>query len=522
MKTYKKIISLLVCVVLLFSFSVTAYAGSIVDTLDKSSFDPVLSPQKWHNVNQDVTAKDGKIIFPKESNANTKLVWKTPTAKSSYYKKLIEGDLTIKFTKLPANETFILGFAMKGIEPKVGGLGNIEVQFKNKGGIYVSVVSYASGEVTLAAPKKVGSVNSNLKISFLANTNDTFTLSVNGVSICKNLNLKSSAEGRVGFMQTGNCGAEISDLNFTSYAYDAPENVNIFEDFNDGEFNANLFTTSMPLYSQFPAFADIREYNGHKGLFWKNARCVYFSTNYCYSNFELSYDVVFQQNYDILSEDGRLIAKATPQYFVRLGCDANQMTYVNWSTSAYAKQVVLGNGNQFVVSGGDKHYGSFTKPGFNFFDEKTSEKGYTFKIKMVDGVLTGYAKWLSEKDFGDPIFVIDEKENPTPYGFVQIIGADNTTMMLDNIRVTNLDNDPNLIDVEFKTNKQELPKDFNYVPLEDVYMPETDAIEEAGFNFYIITVVVALVSVIAVVVTLLTTSIIRKKRLKKAGETADE
>lgn len=525
MKIYKRIVSLLICIILVLGLSIVASAGSAIVNLDNSSFaNDELSTQDWHNANEDIVVKKGKIIFPKDSSSGTKLVWKSPTVKSSYYDKLVEGSTTFKLTKLPAGETFALAFALKTIEPEIGSANTLELQFKNKGGIYASVVSYDAdaNPTTISSTKRVGSVGANLSVTFTITTDDKITLSINGTSLCKNANIKHTGEGRIGFIQTDGCVAEISAVNFKSYAYDTPENVNFSEDFNDSEWNINHFTSTMVAAVDYPGCADIQEYNGQKGMLWQNGRFVYLSTKYTYSNFEFSFDVPYQQNHTILDDEGNLVTRPMPYYYVRTGCESNEMEAINWSPSAYSKQVVLGNGNYLTVYSGSQHDGTFTKEGFNFFDEATSRKGYSLKFVMKDGVFTGYAKWMDEKSFGDPVFTVDQSDAPTPTGFIQIIGLDYTNMMIDNVKVKNLDYDPNLVEVDFLTNKEPFPEDYKYTPMDVVYMPQNNTEEEVGFNFWLIPAIAAGVAVIAVGVTVLVSAIARKKRIKKAGETVDE
>ena len=112
MKIYKKLLSLLLCVLLVTMVSISVSAGSAVDIVNKKSFEESINSGYWHNANEDVTAENGKIIFGKDTGEYTKLISKIAAGESNYYENVVAGKTVIKFKSLPSGVTFIMGFAL--------------------------------------------------------------------------------------------------------------------------------------------------------------------------------------------------------------------------------------------------------------------------------------------------------------------------------------------------------------------------------------------------------------------------
>jgi len=530
MKTYKKLLSLLLCVLIVCSASITAFAGSAIDKVDKESFKESLSGNYWHNANEDVIAENGKIVFGKDTSEYTKLISTVVAEKSNYYENVMAGKTVITFKSLPSGTTFIMAFALASVESTSGEAGNVEIEFTNKGGVAAAVKAYNdSGEAkTLASARRVGGFNEELTLEFACAADGKFTLTVNGNVVCSAAQSGSDFLGRFGFMQTGTTNLEISDVDVTIYNYDSPENTNITENFDDGEFNANELTMFMDNAAAYPAGTRIEEYGGQQALRWQNCNAVCLSTLHSYSNVMIEYDVLWQEN--TLKVDGEtIITSPTPAHSVRFGCEATNRS----STAA----ISIGIGGSNRVTGPNGAVWTTSHGVINYSDEENSGKGYSVKITLINNVVTVYLKWKADKEWIE-IGKSGKEDGVTPNGFVQILSGAKTNIVLDNLKITNLDAKPNLIEVEFKTNRfYDTLKDEEYIPLKKVYMETKEKkTEEKVFNFYLITAAAGAVAVLGVGLVLLIMLLKRKKAKKaalnvadlaadnneSAGETADE
>ena len=472
-------------------------------------------------------AENGKIVFGKDTSEFTKLISTVVAEESNYYENVLKGKTVINFKSLPSGTTFIMAFALASVESSSGEPGNVEIEFTNKGGVSAAVKSYNdSGEAkTLASARRVGGFGEDLTLDFACAADGKFTLSVNGVVVSNAVQSGSDFLGRFGFMQDGTTSIEISDVDVTIYNYDAPENTNIVEDFDDGEFNANELTMFMDGAAKYPAGTRIEEYQGQQALRWQNCNAVCLSTLYKYSNVMVEYDVLWQQN-SLVVDGETIVSNPTPAHSVRFGCEATNRS------SSSAISVGIGAKNQVTGPGGavwNKTHGVI-----NYSDEENASKGYSVKISLINNVLTVYLKWKADKEWIE-IGKYGQEDGVTPNGFVQILSGSGTNIVLDNLKITNLDAKPNIAEVEFKTNSfvDDL-KDDVYIPLKKVYMAEADKnVSEKIFNFYLITAAAGVVAVVGVGLVLLITLLKRKKAKKAAstvaetvdesvGETADE
>lgn len=517
MKRMKKIVPFLLCMGLILSSSMTVSAGSIINHLDKSSFASELDNANWHNANGDVYAENGQIIIPKESTEDTRLVWKSPIRDSGIYDLLMTANVKLRFDELPQGEKFALALGLKTVESMHGTSGNVEVVFSNNGGITAAVVVYDENgeEVTIAKEQSIGvSLKRDFAIDCSVRAGGKITVKVAGKTLCTNADMTVNGEGRVGFVQTGSCAVRITDVNFTNYDYDSPENCNIDEDFDDGEFNKNEFTVNLNNAKYYPAGAYITDYEGEKALYFQNGNVCYLSTKYKYSNFEMIFDVLYQKNSPDVDEDGNVIKKKMDNYLIRYGADSSEMNVVRWEAGVFAGQLVIGNSSRVAIG---EVVGSSENHAISSSDN--SKRGYTLKLAMIDGTLDVWIKWIDEKDYTH--LLTDTSANGvTPNGFIQIIGQDGANFIIDNLKITNKDQNQKLMQPEFASNIFRDVPDVEYEQQEIVYM-EVNEGEDTTFNWYLISIITFAAGIAAVGVTALILALKRKKYAKKAGDTYD-
>ena len=172
-------------------------------------------------------------------------------------------------------------------------------------------------------------------VTMCADTQRNLDISVNG-NVVFDLNEMPSLEGRLGFLKTGYCGANISGatLNFTHY--DRPVNPNLTEDFETEIYNNNLFTTNFISYVRYPAYIAVEDVDGNNALRFYNMKLGYFGTKYTYSNFELTFDVPYFLRNMVKDENGKMIASPTMEFLVSVGDDAQDFSGFGYATSVEA------------------------------------------------------------------------------------------------------------------------------------------------------------------------------------------
>ena len=461
---------LAVIMLLVFSISLSSLipaskseAGQRVTTLDASTIE---DSSYWYCPEGDVVTKDGKITFTESSEDYTKFISRLAMTANKNSEEFVIVGGSIKFNKMPSGQDFVLALGVQDIEPSLGDAENIEVKFQNKGGVKVSADAYdADGNRQVLSGMKNTGVAVGGKATFRVSiTKDSILkVSINGKSVIS-AKIPVSGSGKIAFMQTGGCAVEISEISIKGYEYDRPENTNVSEDFEKGldiskihilntyEHGGNLFK---------PGRVAVEEYDGNKMLMFANAAGYYFTTKYQYSNFEMSFDVPkMQLPEEMIYDDGS-------GYFYSFGIlfgisnDAN----VTWDETEAADGIHFGRG------------GRVTSVKTQLLD-KTSEahpiasenKPFSVKLSVIDGKVTVGLKWMEEKQY--ETVGTYTLESGSPLGYIRFSIPVITNMAIDNLKITNLDENPNVIETEYQ-NGIETFEDAKYEEFERVYKDTT-------------------------------------------------
>lgn len=504
MRRGKRIVSVLLTATLMTISALTPMetkAGSTTILLDGES----LVTSEWNNPEGDVVVEEGKLIFPDESTDYTRFIAKNPVKKEERATALVLLTASIKFNKLPQNKSFILAFGMSSIEAVTGDAGNIEVAFTNDGGIKAGITVYndeGKAEV-LVAPKNCGiSLNREAKVNVKITTDRKIEVSVNNTVVASG-KLPISGEGRVGFLQTGKCSAVVSNIELVHYEYDRPENTNIAEDFETGGIDVSKLTAKMLWASVNAQMGQVVEdYNGNQVLMHRNTGAAYIGTVYRYSNFEMTFDVPFLKVTKEYAEDGSLTSAGFDKLVVTLGGERADWDTVNWNLAA--ETIVLERGKVYSNSNKETILATMAK---NPFEQG---KPFSVKVSMIDSVVTVGMKWLEEKTFQT---VLQYKlKGGTPTGYVHIWAPSAANFSIDNLKITNLDEDANVIETEYKSGKIQVPEGKAPEPMERVYKK---AEEKQGLSWYLLIPATAGVGVIALLITALA---VRGRKKEKESE----
>lgn len=482
-------------------------AGSSDIIIDSSTYAEGLDTSVWSNPDNDIIIEQNALVFKNDSSELTRLITKSEARATEEIDELVKAEATIQFTSLPKDETFSMALGVRGIETLQGDIGNIEIGFTNNGGLNAAITYYnedCDAEVLVEA-KKCGSLTGKNLVEVVITTSKVLTLTVNGKKICTT-ELPVSGEGRVGFLQTGSCGAKLSNVRIVSHLYDSPENCDIYEDFENGDFNANLITAKMrgASYVCWPSGTAIEEYNGSKVFKTTNAGETYIGTKYTYSNFEISFDVPFLQRQNVLDEDGNQVIAMSNRFGISYGGTASDFDYTGYTDAV--TDVIWFNTTSTIASMKTAQTVDAAALGYPFF-RKDCDKGFSIKMTMQDSVVTVYMKWMDENQYKE-VFKY-QTSSMTPNGYLHIWSDGPSNIAIDNLKIVNKDLSPKLTNVEFKTSVIDGPGDFDYQPMKKEYAPVQ---EEKGFNWYLILPIVAGVCVVTLGAVIGITTMKNKKR----------
>ena len=469
-----------------------------------------LGTSEWNNPEGDVKVENDVLIFPEDSTEYTRFIAKTAAKQDKDFSVLLNASGIFNLKKLPAGKTFSFAFGLPGIESLPGEAGSVEVVFSNQGGIKIGIVAYDEdgNKVTVSEAKPCSmTINKAATVAVSISSDWVIKVQVNGKQLASG-KLPVSGEGRIGFLQTGECAVTISDLKITHYKYERPENTNISEDFEQGAMDTSKLTArTIADMGIFPAGQVVEEYNGNQVLMFRNTQNAYFGTLHKYSNFELTFDVPYIQTQTKFSEDGILEAGATDKIIVAFGLE--EADFTAWSGWKKAGESIS-CGKYFLQS---NNYDDESAAWKNHNPYQDGGRAFSIKVKVVDGVVTAGIKWMEERSFEELLHYTLPSGMPT--GYISIWAEGPANFAIDNLKITNLDTNPALIEVEYKNGKIEKPEDVEYIPMERVYAPQKQE-EKVGFSmWYCMPIGVAVVGIVALTIVALKG---RKHRKMKGGE----
>lgn len=465
---------LLTGIVLLGSmFDISAQAGIKTSVSEPITESKELNSTAWSFLG-DITTKDNKVIISSEtSDADTRFISKTFAKKSEEVTDMVKVDSTLKLTSLTQNTSFIFAFGLSNIEACSGEDGNVEIVISNRGGLSMSVLAYKDGEqIQVMQNKSMGtSVNREFSLTASINNKGVIAVSVNGSQICSE-QLPVSGEGRFGVLQTGACGAEISKLNLVCNDYDRPENTEIFEDFEKGEFNINQLRSRIIGVGMAPASFTIKDYEGSKVMMFQNTAQAYLGTMHSYSNFEISFDIPYWPAEDICDEQGNVVTMKGDSICIGFGestAAPRTATYAEdmdmirlYKTSAVSDLRKLFDVT-YEVAGMPK---------------ETDPYGYSVKFTLIDGKGELQVKPLNGEAYTT---VATAEYSVQQTGYVNIWTTNGGTVAIDNLKIVNKDINPNTVTVEYETSILSNP-DYD-ITQENTELVFREQKEDSGFQW---------------------------------------
>ena len=509
-KTWKFIASALTFVMLCLCFSpCNVEAGLSQIIIDSSSYTKELNNAVWNVPEKDITVQDGALYFSADSTKYTRLITKSTVQKTEEGNELVSASFTMNLKSIPSGGEFILGFGLGNIESFSGEQGQIELAFVNNNGIQMEVRSYenANEAKNVVEPKTTGiRMGSKAKVTVGISNDNAMTILINGRTVA-NATLPFDAEGSVGFFQTGNCEVLISELVIKSTRYDRPENSNFTEKFDGDEYNANLLFSKAESSGYAPSTMSVEEYENDYVMWYENSGLSQIGTTQQYSNFELTFDVPYLLRKNIEDENGITLHAKSMWIGVSFGDEA--MEYDGYGYD-YSPEMVYFDHDSAVKSYAQNNKVVGQSDKYKFFDENET-RGFSVKVAVVDANVTIGIKWTHEEKF-TTIADYEMPSKQTPLGYVHIWTCGPANFAIDNIEMKNLDTSPNLVDVEYKTSKFEVPADYEYKE-SDMIFRDTEG--EDTFNGSLILLGVAVLGIAIVGISAIAAK--RKSRKVEGG-----
>lgn len=510
MKRLRILILLLACTLFVGNIPVIPVMAGLETIVSSPTLeDSELNLTDWYFTDSNIVNEDGNVVIsPETSSDTTKFIGKNVSVRNEAVEVMTAVEAKLQITGMPKEEQLVMAFGLSSIEASLGETGNVEISFINDGGIKVRVVTYTeNGEQTLVNARACG-VSLDKEFSFRANitTEGVLNVEINSQSICQKT-LPTSGEGRFGILQSGKCGVKIASLDYSCNSYATPENTNIVEDFESGDFNANLFYSTSTANGLYPSAFRIEERNGSKMLRFENLGLSYFGTLHKYSNFEISFDMPYFLRENLYDDKGVLTNKPSSNIGVSFGSE--QQKPKGWG---YTYDIDLITLRSDVVRSERAELWSASLTDIGVTDTSTNE-GYSFKFTVIDGHSVCQVKALSATEW---LTVGEADYDLQRSGYIYIWSTGNADCAIDNLKITNLDENPKLIEVERKSSII-TAEDYEITDDEKkmVFRPNDSEKEESYFDTKIFIVCCASVSIILIGIGLAVNSILKKRSRKR-------
>lgn len=482
-----------------------AQAGKSTSVVDTTTYENSLDESVWHNADGDILVEKGTIIFPDDSTESTKLMSKHVIEPKSQLDDMFSAEFTVKFTNLPEGEKFVFAFGMQSITAEPGQKGNVELAFFKENGIQkISVSAFLEDGSEKKLVQEVACGNGNVKVNARVTTEQKMKLTVGGRKVYDGT-IPISGAGSLGFIQTGACGARINNFVYKCYTYDTPECPDFEEDFETGYYNKNVLSSKMQSGTDYlPSQMVVKDLNGNKVLMFENTGIAYITTQYEYSNFELTFDVPLYRSKPVYDENDEIISPQSDIMGITFGEDSTTSDYI----MAADMFCLAGAGNGYRIPSG--------MPLDNGLRDETGTKAFCVRLSVIDGLVKLESKYKEDKAYTE---IISYQLNETPTGYIKIWAPSGqpATFAIDNIKIVNKDVDAKRLDVEYESSKIIIPDDYAYTPLQLDYNPETvngEEIADKGFDSVLLSV--SLVCLLSIGITAVVTIVKTRKRKEGA------
>lgn len=496
--TLKRTLTLLIAICVLIacclipSYSTNdAYAGLLsMDVWNKDMYEAGFKSVSYKG---GVDVKEGKITFTKSCS---------PKAQAVSQYKLYDMKDKVRKCGFTAGLTITVGDnedSVKGLFGLAFGLQTSNTEIASKNSVFVYIQETVDGnDKALSLGVKVYDQKGNksdcitpidIEELFSTDRQRTFRLGVivdenGGIKILIDdfvLTEKSDAgldfAGYVGLGQTAVNEWSVENFIVTGISNYAPRTTDITEDFYNDEFNVNQLYTYA--YVNYADDCYLKPIDGR--MQFKNVSTAYMSTQYQYSNYELTFDLCDIQREPEYDQNFKVLTPVSNKIGITLySSDAKTHTSKgvfmelrpeNWTNTSSAESTKV-----VIVKDGVELYSETLSGQFHLWDKSFNGKVFNVKITLTDGVVTLFLK-LSNNVGYEQAFTFDL--GGASQGYVKLYASGTSksmqvesdfseslvsTFSIDNFAISNNDyeNTADVI-VDFKSNKNPGMDHYDYV-----------------------------------------------------------
>lgn len=441
-----------------------------------------------------VKAVNERAVFDETCSENAKLLAKAKVNNLAEFgvPTLFTFDCVLNFRQFAQDGRVSLSFGMNNLRGETGAEDSVALLLTYDGGIKIGVSEYPAENVpsVLYAPVKFGALalGKDFSVHIAVTTDGKLNVTVDENMVLSGRKLSVEASGYIGIFSEGKNCFEVGNPEIVAYRYDAPENIEYTETFDQG-YNANVFTSQSKASPMMPSYLAAEDGK----LVFSNTSGAYFSTKYTYSNFDLTFDISDLYAEAKIDEDGNIQQLISNWFGIAFGMDSydlsadatvKQATWLQFEgiplnvdhTKPYsgARYVLWENNKARKVSPmntGDPDT-SFSLWNKDFIAGRT----VGIRLTMTDGLVSLYYRFEGEEDWGDPYFSYDLGTVKT--GYIRIFTwGDNginanglgyngiANFKIDNFTIRNTDYESvrNVVEApEFKSNLRGETPDFDY------------------------------------------------------------
>lgn len=458
----------------------------------------------------------------------------------------IKGVLNV--TSLKQNSRFGLVSGVRGRMSAEVGMENTTFTYFEKSGDVVSVgiKSYDEDaeEVTIFNPVEI--VGNSAEYKLRIDNKGRITFTINGEQkYASSVDKEGYASGYIGFALEGsseNMDVTALEIKIDNLYYARPENDNLIANFEDdpntpdidesNSYNKNewLFKTSW--YLDGPT--NTGYINDGKLVFNNNASGSSFSTHKQYSDFAFQTDFFGIRREPVKDANGNLNYPVSNRVFVYWGVPyaswdsgidigtVYPMVYIEPDIDPVTWDRKAGTGLYLRARGLGLYFDAQLPEHYDYWDMENADKILQIRVEVVEKDVVVKLKYTTETEWG---YTAKMQMSRSIIGCVGLgalghnyyvpphsTGYACAYYSADNISVTNLDKNPNLVKQEYATSKIPFPTDFNYVDKndDDEYLIAGGVVEEEGCGSSIAPDTIAVGSLVACAVLIIV------KKLRRA------
>lgn len=327
-------------------------------------------------------------------------------------------------------------------------------------------------------------------------TDNCLTLSVGATKVVENYPLSVDATGYIGVISYANeesvcADFTLTDMSIFAYKYELAETIDCSENFDNGEYNTNYFYSKSTAGAMSPSALFVKD----GALCFQNTGDAFISTQYTYSNFELSFDLLDLSRTAEYDEDGNLVNVISNWFGIGFGVDTVTKTAsecVRTENWLHLEGIPMDQGGkpvdhtEYWTAPRYVLYSDFTPldvvsmADFNVWNPSFSGKTINVKFSVTDGLVELFMKTAEAENY-TLCYSYDIGYSKTGYVRIFTYGEANIpdegishvtvgNFTIDNLVVKNTDFEYEkklLDDPGYKTNVTEKTPDFDYVTKTD-------------------------------------------------------